>query len=225
MSTTRLPIVVLISGRGSNLQSIIDETQAGRLPIEIRAVISNNPGAYGLVRARNAGIPTRILDHRGFSTRQDYDQTLMALVDHYTPKLVVLAGFMRILGEAFVDHYAGRVMNIHPSLLPEFPGLDTHARALKSGAQRHGVSVHFVTAGVDAGPIIVQAAVPIYGDDTPETLAARVLHEEHRIYPQAIRWFAEGRLQVRDNCVLLDGVQRPEQGLVPAVTPNDGVKG
>jgi phosphoribosylglycinamide formyltransferase-1 len=219
MTTSTLPVVALISGRGSNLQSIIDEVRADRLPIELRAVVSNNPDAHGLARAHAAGITTCILDHRQFSSRVHYDQAIMAAIDEYNPGLVLLAGFMRILGRVFVGHYAGRLINIHPSLLPEFPGLDTHARALQSGARQHGASVHFVTPGVDAGPIIIQASVPIYEDDSPEVLAARVLREEHRIYPQAIRWFAEGRLEIRGNRVLLDGAEQPEQGLVHAKQP------
>ncbi len=214
MTQKHMAVVVLISGRGSNLQSIIDQTSAGQLPITIRAVVSNEADAYGLVRARSAGIPTRVLDHRQFATREDFDQELMQLIDDYDPQLVVLAGFMRILGDAFVQHYAGRLMNIHPSLLPDFPGLDTHERALRSGAKRHGASVHFVTPELDGGPIIIQASVPVQPGDTPEKLADRVLKEEHRIFPQAIRWFAEGRLEVRERRVLLDGARRPEQGLV-----------
>jgi phosphoribosylglycinamide formyltransferase-1 len=162
-----LDVVVLISGRGSNLQSIIDQTQAGTLPIRIRAVISNCTDAYGLQRARTAGIATRVLDHRRFEGRAAYDEALMQLIDEYRPHLVVLAGFMRILGKTFVDHYAGRLINIHPSLLPEFPGLDTHARAIAAGATRHGATVHFVVPEVDAGPLIIQAAVPVCGGDTP----------------------------------------------------------
>ena len=219
MTTSKLPVVALISGHGSNLQSIIDEMRAGRLPIALRAVISNNPDACGLVRAHAAGITTCILDHRHFSSRVQYDQVLMAAIDEHNPELVVLAGFMRILGRVFVKHYVDRLINIHPSLLPEFPGLDTHARVLQNGARQHGASVHFVTPEVDAGPNIIQATVPVYEDDSPEVLAARVLREEHRIYPQAIRWFAEGRLEVRGNRVLLDGAEQPEQGLVPAAQP------
>lgn len=219
MNMSGLSVVALISGRGSNLQSIIDEMRAGRLPIALRAVISNNRDAPGLTRAQTAGIATRVVDHRQFASRANYDQALMAAIDEHSPELVVLAGFMRILGRPFVEHYAGRLINIHPSLLPEFAGLDTHARALQNGAQQHGASVHFVTPEVDAGPIIMQASVPVYKDDSPEALAARVLCEEHRIYPQAIRWFAEGRLQIQDNRVLLDGAQRPEQGLVCAQQP------
>ena len=214
MSPSRLPVVVLISGRGSNLQSLIDQMRAGQLPITICAVISNEPDAYGLQRAQQAGIPTRVLEHRNFTERVYYDKALMELIDSFAPKLVVLAGFMRILGKKFVDHYAGRLMNIHPSLLPELPGLDTHARALKSGASRHGASVHFVSTELDGGAIIIQAAVPVRAGDTSESLAERVLAQEHQIYPTAIRWFAEGCLSVRDGRVLLDGGQRPEQGLV-----------
>ncbi len=219
MTISKLPVVALISGRGSNLQSIIDEMHAGRLPIELRAVISNNPDAHGRARAQAADIPICVLDHRQFSSRVHYDEALMAAIDEHNPGLVVLAGFMRILGRAFVEHYVGRLINIHPSLLPEFPGLDTHARALQNGAREHGASVHFVTPEVDAGPIIIQATVPVYEDDSPEVLAARVLREEHRLYPQAIRWFAEGRLEIRDNRVLLDGAEQPEQGLVHAKQP------
>ncbi len=210
-----LNVVVLISGRGSNLQSIIDQTRAGALSVSLRAVISNRADAHGLVRAREAGIPTAVLDHRRFASRADYDQALAELIDRYEPGLVVLAGFMRVLGSRFVKHYAGRLINIHPSLLPAFPGLDTHARALASGARRHGATVHFVAPEVDAGPIIIQASVPVLPGDTEETLASRVLQEEHRIYPLAIRWFAGGRLQIQGDRVLLDGRQHSEQGLPP----------
>ncbi len=216
---TPLNIVVLISGRGSNLQSIIDQVQGGALPARIRAVISNCADAYGLVRAQAAGVPTEVLDHRQFPSRHAFDQALMALIDQYSPQLVVLAGFMRILGEDFVDHYAGRLMNIHPSLLPAFPGLHTHERAIESGVAQHGASVHFVTPDLDGGPIIIQAAVPVLPGDTPERLADRVLKEEHRIFPLAIRWFAEGRLQVRAGRVLLDDQVRAEQGLIATPEP------
>ena len=209
-----LDVVVLISGRGSNLQSIIDQTQAGTLPIQIRAVISNCADAFGLGRAQAAGVPTRVLDHRQFPTRDEFDRALMALIDEYSPQLVVLAGFMRILGRDFAEHYTGRLMNIHPSLLPAFPGLHTHERALKSGVAQHGASVHFVTPDLDGGPIIVQAAVPVLPGDTADRLAERVLKEEHRIFPLAIRWFAEGRLQMRAGQVFLDGEIRAEQGLI-----------
>ncbi len=214
MMSGRAGLVVLISGRGSNLQAIIDAVRAGELPAEIRAVISSEPGAPGTARARTAGIPTQVVDYRDFGSREDFDRALMQQIDAYQPQLVVLAGFMRILGKDFIDHYAGRLINIHPALLPEFPGLNTHARALQSGATRHGASVHFVTHEVDGGPVIIQAAVPVLPDDSPETLAERVLQEEHRIYPRAIRWFIDGRLSVEGGRVLLDGQQRPEQGLV-----------
>ncbi len=215
---TGLPTVILISGRGTNLQSIIDEVHAGRLPLDIRAVISNNPDAEGLARARTANLPTEVISHRAYADRAAFDDALRQAIDRHAPRLVVLAGFMRILGRAFIDHYAGRLINIHPSLLPKYPGLDTHARALAAGEREHGASVHFVTPEVDGGPVIVQAVVPVRPVDTAETLAERVLEEEHRIYPLALRWFAEGRLSIRNGHVLLDGAQRPEQGLVGAAT-------
>ena len=206
-------MVVLISGRGSNLQALIDAVHAGQLPAEIRAVISNNADAPGLARAQRADIPTHVINHRDFASREQFDRTLMQRIDAYQPKLVVLAGFLRILGRDFINHYAGWLLNIHPSLLPEFPGLNTHARALQSGASRHGASVHFVTHDMDSGPVIIQAAVPVLPGDTPDTLAERVLREEHRIYPLAIRWFLENRLSVAAGRVLLDGREQPEQGL------------
>jgi phosphoribosylglycinamide formyltransferase-1 len=200
------------------LQAILDATRAGRLAIEIRAVISNNPNAEGLQHARAAGVPTDIVSHRDYSDRTQFDAALRQAIDRHAPRLVVLAGFMRILGEAFIRHYAGRLLNIHPSLLPALKGLDTHARALAAGARQHGASVHFVTNDLDGGPVIVQATVPICAGDTADTLAARVLHEEHRILPLAIRWFVEGRLSIRNGQVLLDGETRPEQGLLAAST-------
>lgn len=214
MTRARTAVVVLISGRGSNLQAILDEIRADRLPIKIHAVISNNPDAPGLARARAANIPTHVVNHRDFPDREQFDQALRREIDAYAPGLVVLAGFLRLLTPTFVKHYAGRLMNIHPSLLPQFPGLNTHARVLESGARVHGASVHFVTPDMDTGPIIIQAAVPILPGDTPLSLAARVLEQEHRIYPLAIRWFAEGRLRRQDGQVLLDGAVRPEQGLI-----------
>ncbi len=218
MNTAPAPVVILISGRGSNLQAVIDATRAGRLPIAIRAVISNNPAAPGLARARAAGLATQVVDHRDYPERAAFDRALMETIDRHEPRLVVLAGFLRILGKPFIDHYAGRLMNIHPSLLPAFKGLATHARALAAGVRRHGASVHFVGNDIDGGPIIIQAAVPVLPGDDPPTLAARVLNEEHRILPLAVRWFVEGRLSVRDDRVLLDGRAQPEQGLV-AATP------
>jgi phosphoribosylglycinamide formyltransferase-1 len=194
----KLPVVVLISGRGSNLHAIIDCVDAGKLPIEIRAVISNRPAAAGLRYASAAGIATEILDHTTYTDRAHFDRALQASIDRHAPGLVVLAGFMRILTADFVNHYRGRMLNIHPSLLPEFPGLDTHRRALESGAAEHGASVHFVTPDTDGGPVILQAHVPVKSGDTEESLAARLLHEEHRLYPLAILWFATGRISVDD---------------------------
>ena len=217
MSAAPVPVVILISGRGSNLQAMLEETRTGKLPIEIRAVISNNPAAEGLQRARAAGVPAEIIDHRDYAERSQFDATLMRAIDRHAPRLVILAGFMRILGEAFIRHYAGRLLNIHPSLLPAFKGIDTHARALAAGAAQHGASVHFVTNDLDGGPVIVQASVPVRAGDTADTLAARVLHEEHRILPLAIRWFAEERLSIRNGQVLLDGKVRPEQGLITTI--------
>lgn len=204
MSAAKLPLVVLISGRGSNLQSIIDAAAGGELPVEIRAVLSNEPDAYGLERARRAGIETRVVPHRNYRSREEFDAALIRCVDEFEPGLVVLAGFMRILTPAFVDHYRGRLMNIHPSLLPQFPGLDTHQRALSAGVKEHGASVHFVTPDLDGGPVIIQARVPVKKTDDADTLAARVLEHEHLIYPQAIKWFAEGRLSIAGDKVLLD---------------------
>jgi len=222
MSGAPAPVVILISGRGSNLQAILDETRAGLLPIEIRAVISNNPEAEGLQRARAAGVPTETINHRDYADRTQFDAALMQAIDRHAPRLVILAGFMRILGEDFIRHYAGRLLNIHPSLLPTFKGLNTHARALAAGARQHGASVHFVTNDLDGGPVIVQASVPIRAGDSADTLGARVLQEEHRILPLAIRWFVEARLSIRNSQVLLDGETRPEQGLIAAADPHTG---
>jgi phosphoribosylglycinamide formyltransferase 1 len=194
MPQAKLPIVVLISGSGSNLQTIIDAT-ANDLPVEIRAVISNRPDAYGLTRAKEAGITTAVLENGEFVDRESYDTALRELIDSYAPELVVLAGFMRILSDGFVRHYEGRMMNIHPSLLPKYRGLHTHARAIEAGDQVAGCTVHYVTPELDAGPIILQARVPVLDGDTPDTLAARVLEQEHKIYPEAIRFFAEQRLK------------------------------
>ncbi len=206
MPQSKLPIIVLISGSGSNLQAIIDATARSELPVEIRTVISNRADAEGLRRAADAGIATKVLDHKAFASREDYDRALMALIDRFKPGLVVLAGFMRLLTDTFTAHYAGRMLNIHPSLLPEFKGLHTHRRAIEENADEHGASVHFVTAELDGGPVVLQARVPVHAGDSPEQLAARVLEQEHRIYPEAIRWFAEGRLRLgEDGRAELDG--------------------
>ena len=194
-------VVVLLSGRGSNFQAI---AEAG-LPIDIVAVISNRPQAAGLAWARERGLHTIALDHTEYDDREAFDARLAHEIEAHRPDLVVLAGYMRILSAAFIDRFEGRLLNIHPSLLPMFPGLKTHERALAEGIKVHGCTVHFVTADLDHGPIVIQAAVPVRADDTPDTLAARVLAQEHRIYPQAIRWFAEGRLQIQHGCVNLKG--------------------
>ena len=205
MSREKLPVVVLISGRGSNLQAIIDDGGQPDCPFELCAVVSNRPDAAGLERALQANIATRTVDHKSHPSRESFDAALAQTIDTWRPGLVVLAGFMRVLTHAFVDHYDGRLINIHPSLLPAFPGLDTHQRAIASGAAEHGASVHFVTAALDGGPLIVQARVPVLDGDDADTLAARVLAREHRILPLAIRWFAEGRLSIEGERVLLDG--------------------
>lgn len=195
-------IVILISGRGSNMEAIL---QAG-LPLEIRAVISNRPDAGGLATARSHGIPVQAIDHRGFPSREAFDTALAIAIDSYSPDYVVLAGFMRILTAEFIARYPGRILNIHPSLLPAFPGLHTHRQALDAGVKIHGATVHFVTPALDHGPIVVQAAVPVMNDDTEGKLAARVLAQEHRIYPQALRWLCEGRLEFSpQNVVQLAG--------------------
>lgn len=180
-------LVILISGRGSNMQSIIRAIDAGELSAEIAAVISNRPDAAGLQTAQAAGISTQSINHREFDSREAFDQQLASVIDSYQPDFVVLAGFMRILTPAFVQHFAGKLINIHPSLLPKFKGLHTHQRAIEAGEQEHGASVHFVTAELDDGPVILQARVPVMTDDTPESLAARVLVEEHKLYPDAIK--------------------------------------
>jgi phosphoribosylglycinamide formyltransferase-1 len=188
--------VVLISGRGSNLSAILKATQSGDYPATIVGVISNKAEAPGLQLARDAGIPVSIMPNADYADRASYDRALQAAVDAYTPDLVVLAGFMRILTPEFVAHYAGRMINIHPSLLPSFTGMYTHQRALDAGVRLHGCTVHFVTAELDRGPIIAQAAVLVDEGDDARSLAARVLAAEHELYPRAVRWFAEGRLRI-----------------------------
>ena len=201
-----LRLAVLISGNGSNLQALIDAQQAGELQAEIRVVVSNRADAYGLTRAAMAGIETRVLSHRDFATRAHYDAALAELLRVFDPGLVVLAGFMRILTPDLVAGFHGRMFNIHPSLLPKYPGLNTHQRALDAGDTEHGATVHFVTEELDGGPAVLQARVPVLPGDDAERLAARVLAQEHRIYPLAVRWFAEGRLRLDDaNRVVLDG--------------------
>jgi len=219
-----LPVVVLISGGGSNLQAIINATQAGKLPVDIRAVISNVSGAPGLERARKAGITTEVIEHNRFARREDFDQALQMAIDAHQPSLVILAGFMRLLSDDFVNHYHGHMINIHPSLLPDFKGLDTHRRALEAFAQgelqHHGASVHFVTPDLDGGPVILQVTVPIKANDNPQSLAARVLVQEHQIYPLVIRWFAEGRLKLEENRVMFDGLALDQALRFDDLTPS-----
>lgn len=207
----KLPIVVLLSGSGSNLQAIIDAARAGQLDVEICAVISNKADAYGLERAREAGIETQVLDHTGFDSRESFDQAMATLIDRYQPGLVVLAGFMRILSDAFVDHYEGRLLNIHPSLLPKYQGLKTHQRAIDAGDSEAGASVHFVSRELDGGPVIMQTQIPVLKEDSAESLAKRVLTVEHRLYPAAIQLFATGALRQQDQRIIYKGqpLERP----------------
>jgi phosphoribosylglycinamide formyltransferase-1 len=194
-------VVILISGRGSNMEAIV---RAG-LPAKIAAVVSNRADAAGLKFAAQAGIPAAVVDEREFPSREAFDAALAKAIEGHSPDLVALAGFMRILGDGLVGRHSGRIVNIHPSLLPAFPGLHTHRRALEEGVKLHGCTVHFVTPQVDRGPIIVQAAVPVRPGDTEESLAARVLRQEHRVYPLALRWFLEDRLVLENGVVRVNG--------------------
>ncbi|MEK8080669.1 phosphoribosylglycinamide formyltransferase [Pseudomonas sp. XK-1] len=207
-------VVVLISGSGSNLQALIDSIAHDGNPARIVAVISNRADAYGLQRAQDAGIATQILDHKQFDGREAFDAALVEAIDAFDPQLVVLAGFMRILTPGFVRHYAGRLLNIHPSLLPKYKGLHTHQRALEAGDREHGCSVHFVTEELDGGPLVVQAVIPVQSDDSPESLAQRVHTQEHLIYPLAVTWFAEGRLHLEAQGATLDGQALPSTGQI-----------
>lgn len=189
-------IVVLLSGRGSNMSAIAHAMRSERWPATIAGVIADRPGAGGLQLAAGLGLPSAVVDYRGFARREDFEQALRETIDALAPDAVVLAGFMRVLGAAFVEHYRGRMLNIHPSLLPAFPGLATHRRALQAGVAVHGATVHFVGTEVDGGPIVAQAAVPVQPDDDEATLAERVLQAEHRLYPMVVRWFVEDRLRL-----------------------------
>jgi len=200
-----LSVVVLISGNGSNLQAMIDGVRAGTLPIEVRAVISNRPGVYGLERAREAGIPAIVVDHKDFPNRRVFDEALQTHIDEFSPGLVVLAGFMRILTPEFIRHYAGRMFNIHPSLLPEFTGLNTHQRVLDAGREEHGVSVHFVTADLDGGPVVARSRVEVTPTDSADSLTRKIRLKEHRLYPAVIAMYAQGRLNAKGPVVSLDG--------------------
>ena len=205
-------VVVLISGSGSNLQALIDSVAHDGNPARIAAVVCNRADAYGLERAKQAGITTEMLDHKQFDGREAFDTALIQAIDAHQPDLVILAGFMRILTPGFVQHYAGRLLNIHPSLLPKHKGLHTHQRALEAGDAEHGCSVHFVTEELDGGPLVVQAVLPVMADDTAESLAHRVHQQEHLIYPLAVRWFAEGRLRLGAQGAMLDGQPLPASG-------------
>lgn len=205
-------IVVLISGNGSNLQAIIDACEQKRIKGTIRAVFSNKADAFGLERARAAGIAQHALAADQFASREAFDHQLMQEIDAYAPDVVVLAGYMRILSADFVAHYRGRLLNIHPSLLPKYPGLDTHRQVLENGDAVHGTSVHFVTEELDGGPVILQAKVPVFDGDDEADITARVQAQEHAIYPLVVSWFVEGRLAMRDNSAWLDGTKLPASG-------------
>lgn len=209
-------IVILISGSGSNLQAIIDAVDAGEITGHISAVISNRPDAFGLERAQNAGIHTEVIDHTGYKSREIFDLNLIRKVDEFEPDLVILAGFMRILTPDFVRRYSGKLINIHPSLLPKYQGLHTHQRAIEAGDSEHGASVHFVTEELDGGPVFMQASVPVLSGDTPKALAQRVLVQEHKIFPIAVKWFMQGRVQLQNGIPHLDGVSL--EGNIPRLT-------
>lgn len=215
MPVSKMPnIVVLISGSGSNLQAILDACEAGEIPGRIAAVISNRPNAYGLQRARLAGVAAHVIDHTEFESREAFDQQLQQCIDEYQPSLVVLAGFMRILTEGFTQHFLGRMINIHPSLLPKYPGLNTHQRAIDAGDAEHGATVHFVTPVLDDGPNIIHAKVAIDESDSAEALANKVHGIEHKIYPKAVEWFAAGRIAMGDDGrAYLDNTLLDESGI------------
>lgn len=205
MNRKSVRTAVLISGSGTNLQAFIDQTRDGSLDLDLSVVLSNKPGAAGLQRAREAGIAVECVEHSKFPIREDFDAALIAALDQYDPELIILAGFMRILTSVFIDHFSGRIFNIHPSLLPKYPGLDTHQRAIDAGDEWHGSTVHFATEELDGGPRVIQGRVPVRESDTAESLAARVLAVEHQIYPQAAALYASGRLEYRDGRAWLDG--------------------
>jgi len=205
-------VVVLISGSGTNLQAIIDACNVADYPAKIVGVLSNKPDAYGLVRAQNANIDTSVISHKDFTSREQYDQALIKEIDLYNADCIVLAGFMRILTPKFVQHFNGKLLNIHPSLLPKYQGLHTHQRAIDAGDKEHGVSVHFVTEELDGGPVILQAKVPVFDGDKAEDLAQRVHQQEHRIYPLVVKWFCAKRVSMQNDNALMDGKLLPASG-------------
>ncbi len=205
-------IVVLISGSGTNLQAIIDACKEGRINASISAVVSNKADAYGLERAKQAAINTVVVNPKEYSDRESYDMALAEVIEQHNADLIVMAGFMRILSQAFVERFSGKMLNIHPSLLPKYQGLNTHQRAIDAQDQEHGCSIHFVTSELDGGPVILQAKVPVFSDDDAETLAARVQVQEHAIYPLVVNWFVEGRLSMENDSALLDGNILPSSG-------------
>jgi len=211
-STEKKRIVVLISGGGTNLQAIIDACKTNKIAGEVVAVISNKANVYGLERAKNAGIITTVLAHQNYTSRDDYDQALIAEIEAFSPDLIVLAGFMRILTADFVQHFSGKLLNIHPSLLPKYQGLNTHQRVIDAQDKEHGVSVHFVTEELDGGPVILQAKVPVFTQDTADELASRVHEQEHRIYPLVVKWFCQERLKMHHKQAVLDNNVLPANG-------------
>lgn len=198
-------IVVLVSGNGTNLQAIIDACQSNQINGKVVAVISNQPNVYSLIRAKQANIPSHVINHKAFNSREEFDDKVQQQIDCYQPDLIVLAGYMRILTADFVQHYAGKMLNIHPSLLPKYPGLHTHRRAIEAGDKEHGTTVHFVTEDLDGGPIILQAKVPIFDNDAEQDVIKRVLNQEHQIYPLVVKWFCDNRLNMQDGKAYLDG--------------------
>ncbi|MDU0354955.1 phosphoribosylglycinamide formyltransferase [Paraglaciecola aquimarina] len=205
-------IVVLVSGNGSNLQAILEQISLGKINGKVTAVVSNKQSAYALTRAKEAGIPAIFIDHKSFASRESYDQALKKSIDEFTPDLIVLAGFMRILTPEFVDYYSARMLNIHPSLLPKYKGLDTHQRAIDAGDVEHGASVHFVTPELDGGPVVLQSKVPIFERQDPDELAQRVQQQERQMYPLVISWFCSDRLKMQNNKAMLDDKILAEMG-------------
>lgn len=212
MTQSSFKLVVLISGNGSNLQAIIDQCASGQIQAEVTGVISSSASAFGLQRAADADIPALTISPSDYASREEHDVALAAAIDNWQPDAVILAGYMRILSADFVRHYQGRMLNIHPSLLPKYTGLNTHQRAIEAGEQEHGASVHFVTEELDGGPVVLQGKVPVFAEDTPESLSQRVHDQEHRIYPMVINWLATGRLEAEANQVKLDGELLPTCG-------------